>query len=249
VPLNDGRRVRTADPASKPTLTDTVHQSIRDRIILGEIQGGEMLIESQLAQEFGVSKTPIREALSLLSQAGFVEVIPRQGYRVTTISVKDVHEIYELRVLLEGEAAALAAQRAAPQDYAEFRKTMDRLSAEVEAKEGSLTALDVMRIDDAFHMGVAGLTKNSRLQTTIQRLLQQATRVRWTDPHLSPEGILAEGEGSERIYVALEQRDPNAARALMVDHVLHSKERVLEGILDPTPNQSIELRAHQARRR
>ncbi len=241
MPLSDGRRVQPAAISSKPSLTDRVHQTLQERIILGGVHGGQMLIESHLAEEFGVSKTPVREALSLLSQSGFVEVIPRQGYRVTAITVKDIHEIYELRVLLEGEAAALAAQRATPENYTKMRSEMSRLSQELEMKDEPLTALDVMTIDDAFHIGIAKLTQNTRLQATIRRLLQQATRVRWTDPHISPEGILAEGKGSERIYVALEQRDPHAARALMVDHVLHSKERVLQSLLDPTPNQEIEL--------
>lgn len=241
MPLFDGRRVRSADPAGKPTLVDAVHAQLRDRIILGEILGGDLLVESQLASEFGVSKTPVREALSLLSQEGFVEVIPRQGYRVTTISIKDIHEIYELRVVLEGEAAALAAQRGTPKEIAAFRERIGKMGSALGSESKSVSAADVMRLDDAFHMGIAQLAHNRRLSASVQRLLREAIRIRLADPHLSPEGILAEGEGTERIYDALEQGDSHAARALMVDHVLLSKERVLRGLLDPVSGPGIHI--------
>lgn len=200
-----------------------------------------MLVESQLAEEFGVSKTPVREALSLLSQAGFVDVIPHQGYRVTPITVQDIHEVYELRAIFEGEAAALAAQRATPEEVEVLRSKLNQMDLELDAKETQVTALDIIWIDDAFHVGIAGLTGNRRLAAAIQRLLREAMRLRFTDPHESPQGMLAEGKTSDAIYDALGQGDAQEARQLMLEHIMHSRDRVLQSLLDPARSRSIRI--------
>ena len=242
MPLSDGRRVQSAGPEAKPSLVDTVHMQLRERVILGEIEGGDMLVESQLAKEFGVSKTPVREALVRLSQEGYVEVIPRQGYQVTAICVKDIHEVYELRAVLEPEAAALAAQRATPEEHTAFRAEMGELSIELESKDGPVTTLDVMALDDAFHMGIANLTGNRRLAAAIKRLLREAMRLRFTDPHESPEGMLSEGHTTGAILEAVGKGKATTARQLMLEHIEQSKERGLAGLLNPLPGTKIHVR-------
>ncbi len=218
---------------TKPSLVDTVHQELRNQIILGDIQGGEVLVESKLAKLFGISKTPIREALVRLSQQGYVKVIPRQGYQVTSITVKDIHEIYELRSVLESEAAALAADRASVEDVQTLRGKIERTSAELSLKGGKVTALEVMGVDDAFHVGIATLAENGRLAAAIRRVLREAMRVRFSDPHESAEGLLSETRTANAILDAIESKDSATARELMLQHVAHSMNRVLGSLMDP----------------
>jgi len=87
-----GRTVRNIGASERLSLADRIFRSIRNKIITWQISSDQVLVEARLAEEYNVSKTPVREALALLSQEGLVEVIPRVGYRVTPISVQDVYE-------------------------------------------------------------------------------------------------------------------------------------------------------------
>ena len=91
--------------------TTLLYQQVREKIVSGEIKPGAFLTEAELAHEYGVSKTPVREALVLLGHEGFVESMPRIGHVVATFTVQDVLETFHLRSILEAEAAGQAAER------------------------------------------------------------------------------------------------------------------------------------------
>src|SRR3990172_115792 len=93
---------------------ERVYHALRREILTLGLGGGRVRVEGAGARRFAVSKTPVREALALLEQDGLVETLPRRGYLVTGITVRDVHELFEIRAALEGAAAELAATRIAP---------------------------------------------------------------------------------------------------------------------------------------
>ncbi|MCK4512177.1 GntR family transcriptional regulator [bacterium] len=239
--ISGGRSVRADGASAKVFLVDQLHEVIRGRIILGDFKGDDILVESRLAAEFDVSKTPVREALALLSQEGLVEVIPRQGYRVTPISIRDIHEIYELRVLLEGEDASLAAKRATAEEVAAFRDDIHRRATDLEMSHREILAEEVLALDDAFHSGIAELAGNRRLKEAVQRLLRDAMRLRMTDPYSSPDGLREEAAGTEQIYDALSRGDSDTARRILQEHVLHSKDRVMQNLVRRGGSESIRL--------
>ncbi len=105
-----------------------------------------------------------------------------------------------------------------------------------------LPTLDVMALDDAFHMGIANLTGNRRLAAAIKRLLREAMRLRFTDPHESPEGMLSEGHTTGAILEAVGKGKATTARQLMLEHIEQSKERGLAGLLNPLPGTKIHVR-------
>ena len=107
-----GRTVINYGMEAQMSLTDKLYFQILDSILSWAIKPGDLLVEARLAKEYNVSKTPVREALGLLSLEGFIEVIPRIGYRVTEVTPRDVHEVFALRTLLETEGVALAAKYA-----------------------------------------------------------------------------------------------------------------------------------------
>lgn len=193
---------------------------------------GDILVEARLAEEYGVSKTPIREALALLSQEGLVEVLPRLGYRVTGISLHDVHEVYHLRLLLEMEAAALAARRASQEEILGLRRRNDEWLERL-VIEGTPSLKSYTHFHDAFHLGVAILSRSGRLTRFIQSLLQDSTRIRIRDPLMSVEGFDEDRELAERITDALLARDELLARTTMEKHLAQSKARILTELNEP----------------
>ena len=97
---------------ARQSATGRVYAALKREILTCEIAPGTSLFEGQLAERLQVSKTPIRDALGMLVHEGFVQVQPRQGYRVSDITLGDVQEVFQMRMLLEPAAAELAAERA-----------------------------------------------------------------------------------------------------------------------------------------
>jgi len=229
---HSGRNVQGG--SNRVSLTDSIRADIRDRIVFSEIPAGEILVEARVAETYDVSKTPVREALGLLSQEGLIEVLPRVGYRVVPIGIHDVHEVFHLRFLLEPEAAALAARRGTEEDVLDLRQhnrsELDRLS-----KHKDLSLKSYVRFHDAFHLGVAALSGSERLARFIRSLLRDSTRVRIRDPWMGVEGLAEDREITERMTGVLLERDEAGARHLMEDHLTSSRARILEELSDPEP--------------
>lgn len=227
-----GRNVQRSTTSKRISLTDSVHDALRDRIIFSEIPAGEILAEGRLAEEHGVSKTPVREALALLSQQGLIEVLPRVGYRVTDISVQDVHDVFRLRSLLESDAAALAAKRAPQVDVLAFREwtsgELDRLDQEQHMSQKTYT-----QFHDAFHLGVTILAESTRLTRFVGSLLSDSTRIRVRDPLMSVEGFEEDRELTAQLTDALLSRDETLAAKLMREHLEQSKDRILTRLSNP----------------
>lgn len=232
IAAQSGRNVQRSSASRRVSLTDSIRVEIRDRIVFSEIPPNEILVEVRLAEEYGVSKTPVREALGLLSQEGLVEVMPRVGYRVTPIGVQDVHDVFHLRFLLEPEAAALAARRGTRDEVLDLRQRNLEELARL-AGEKSLPLRSYVRFHDAFHLGVAALSGSERLARFIRSLLRDSTRVRIRDPLMSVEGLTEDREVTEQVSEALLARDEKQVRRLMNDHLTSSKARILEELSDP----------------
>lgn len=103
-------------------LREVVIENIRDAILSGDFPAGMRLTELQLADEMGVSRTPIREAIRNLEQEGLVVMIPRRGAYVADVSIHDINEVYEIRTALETLAAGLAAERIEDSEIEEMDK-------------------------------------------------------------------------------------------------------------------------------
>ena len=152
-----GRQVRTNGTSDRIALTDQLYHAIRERILTWEIAPNDLLVEARLAEEYNVSRTPIRGALALLSQDGLIEVLPRVGYRVSSISVQDLHEIFDLRILLEGEAAFRAATIAVEEELETLLVTHEEWAGTLLANSSSRSPVDYLRFHDAFHLGIAAI--------------------------------------------------------------------------------------------
>ena len=225
-----GRKVRTGDPTDSISLVDWLFEEIRERILTWEYAPNDLLSEKKIGDEFEVSRTPVREALALLSQEGLLEVIPRIGYRVSSFSLQDVHEIFDMRLLLEGEAAARAAAVATEEELAMLQATHREWANALEQRP--VSALEYLKYHDAFHMGIAELAGSQRLARFIGQLLREGTRLRMSDPLMSNLGLESEQEDSTRLINALMDGDVDRARALQQEHIAESKRRALHWLVE-----------------
>lgn len=155
-------------------LRDVVFNTLRESILHGELKPGERLIEVALAEQLGVSRTPIREAIHKLEQEGLVNMIPRRGAQVASISEKNVHDVLEVRKALERLAAELAVARITPQEKIRLRQAETEFCASVGDKNLAVIA----QKDEAFHDAIYEATKNHKLQFVINNLREQMYRFR-----------------------------------------------------------------------
>ena len=140
-------------------LRDVVFNTLRQAILTGEMEPGERLMEIQLANKLGVSRTPIREAIRKLELEGLVIMIPRKGAEVAHITVKDMRDVLEVRSALEELATTLACKNVTPEHIEEL-KTANRV---FEAAIVSKDVVAIVNADVAFHNIIYSMTDNQRL--------------------------------------------------------------------------------------
>ncbi|MCC5979169.1 MAG: GntR family transcriptional regulator [Salinarimonas sp.] len=191
---------------------DTAYQKLLDAIRNGDLQPGARLIETELAIRFGVSRTPIREAIRQLEADGLVVHLPRLGAAVRSLDYAEVMELYEMRAVLESTAARLAARAASEVEIAELAA----LNAEM-AQAGDDTAL-VYGLNRQFHLTLLDAAKN-RFLTKSMAALQKTLLI------LGPS-TLAERERADEAIIehealldALRRRDCAGAEAIMRAHI------------------------------
>ena len=155
-------------------LRDVVFENLRNAILEGRLKSGQRLMEVQLAEQLGVSRTPIREAIRKLELEGLVIMLPRKGAYVADMSFKDLIDVLEVRASLEGLAASLASERRRDEDIA----GLERLAKEFEEciKNGDVDG--VLRKDVEFHEYIFSLANNKKLSHLINSLWEQVHRFR-----------------------------------------------------------------------
>src|SRR5512136_2381908 len=109
------------------TLREKILETIRDAIMSGGLKPGEKVAEPELAERFGISRTPIREAFRQLESEGYLHVVPRKGAVVATFSQRDVEEFYAIKSILEGYAARRACEKLTPREIEKLQAINDRL--------------------------------------------------------------------------------------------------------------------------
>jgi DNA-binding GntR family transcriptional regulator len=157
-----------------PNLKEAVYQRLKESIVRGEISAGSKIVETRISQKLGVSRTPLREAINRLEQDGFVKIIPRRGTFVHKQSVAEILESLEIREVLEGLAARLAARHATPDIIQKMKACFDDFSPKTVEKSIQSYALRNVR----FHHLVIQASQNRRLIALIRNLYDQMDMVR-----------------------------------------------------------------------
>ena len=155
-------------------LREVVCESLRDAIRRGVLKPGERLMEIQLAEELGVSRTPVREAIRKLELEGYVIMMPRRGTYVASMSIRDINEIFEIRTALESLSNGLAAERITDEELESLQRLLVMIGGYVE--EGNMDK--IVETDIEFHDLLYRAARNSRLVGIISNLREQLTRFR-----------------------------------------------------------------------
>ena len=205
------------------TLREQIVSSLRESIVKGELQSGQKLTEPELAEKLGISRTPIREAFRQLESEGFLTVIPRRGAVVSSITRKEIEDFYEIKSLLEGYAARVAAEKITKKDIDKLKKINEQL--EVLTDGDDVEAF--FRKNNEFHNTFIALCGNEKLMELRGDLVQKFLRFRLQA--LAVPGRLMESVKQHRIIIkALIKKDGRLAEAIVIEHSLLSGEELAE---------------------
>ncbi|MCB1895409.1 MAG: GntR family transcriptional regulator [Zoogloeaceae bacterium] len=196
-------------------LYQEVAERLRERIFAHELRPGTWIDEQAVADQYGISRTPLREALKVLAAEGLVTLKPRRGCYVTEISEQDLDEIFSVLALLEGQCAATTAETASDREInelVEMHRALERAAA-----SGDIDHF--FEGNQAFHARLQQITGNHWLQHCIEDLRKVVKLSRHHS--LFSEGRLEQSLGEhQRILEAFVARDPAQAEARMREHIL-----------------------------
>ena len=200
-------------------LRDSIYQALRQAILTGEFRPGQELREQVLAERYGVSRSPIRDALLRLVQESLVTVLSRHGYRVKAPSISDIEEILNLRSLIEPACAAAAA------------KASDTAAQALERFRGFVTQnfKEIRYIDynGSFHSAIAKSSGNERLAAVAFDLIQQFQLIVWTLPiNSNHKSVRRDCAEHEAMIDAIQAHDAERAFQLAHEHTEGTRERV-----------------------
>jgi DNA-binding GntR family transcriptional regulator len=220
---------RTREKIVPAQLEQRVYERLAEEIVSGALTPGEQLIESKLATAFGVSKTPVREALIRLQRDGLVEIEPYRGARVGEPSARDMVEISELRLLLEGRIVADIAR----EQPAEVIDTLDAALTAARRAFKSHDSLAVRAALTTFSDSLAAASDNSHLRTMLGGLRNKFMLIGNTSANL-PGRHERSIEEHQAILDAIKAGDADGAVAATVDHVRSIERAWLEtaGVAD-----------------
>lgn len=220
-----GNRLEPIKIDNYQPLRETVCEVLRNAIKRGILEPGERLMEVQLAEELGISRTPVREAIRKLEQEGYVIMMPRRGTYVSSLSVHDVKEIFEIRSALETLAAVLATMRIEPEELDKLRALLTEIEGHIEnSNMDKIVATDI-----EFHGLLYQVSRNERLVAIISNLMEQLARFRTLS--MSYPGRLQETLAEHRAMVeAIATGNEDAAREAAERHMEQAEETLLKAM-------------------
>jgi DNA-binding GntR family transcriptional regulator len=232
-------------PAQTPNSTvERLAAEIQARVLSGDVPVGSRLRQEALAEEFGVSRTPVREALRQLQATGIVELLPNRGAVVRGPSAREIREAYEVRAELEGLAAELASERISDRDLVQlreaealFRESVASLIERRARRPAPWRDESVwVRANDLFHQAILEAAGNRRLSDTIADLHRSFPRdLTWAALSQSSRLLAENVEQHAQILEAIERRDRAEARRRMIEHIRSAGELVTLNFEEAVP--------------
>lgn len=204
-------------------LRDVVFENLREAILEGKLSPGQRLMEVQLAEQLGVSRTPVREAIRKLELEGLVVMLPRKGAYVANMSLKDILDVLEIRASLEGLAASLAAERISDEDI----KKLETIASEFEESAKNLDVEELLKKDVEFHECIFKATNNKRLHQLITTLWEQVYRFRVTYVSYDDSSLNLAKE-HKLILKAIKKGDIELAKKYATEHIENAEQFMIE---------------------
>lgn len=203
-----------------PSSTDLAYSFIKSAIMSGDLRAGDRIKEELIAERIGVSRTRIRHAIQTLTAQGFVSTLHNSGARVADWSLQDLDEITQMRALLEGFGAGIAARKVTVHDLAALEElTLDMEAAACRGSREDLEA--ITELNSRFHMAIIAASDNRRLAEVIGNLAHPLL-VQRRFSAFSPERLRRSMDHHREIIDALRSGSPDWATNIMRAHILAS---------------------------
>jgi DNA-binding GntR family transcriptional regulator len=203
------------------SIRDRVYNHLKQEIFNSQIPEDAILVESRLAEQIGISRTPIREALHFLEKEGLLEIIPRAGYRVRKIDWDEVEEIVEIRKVVEALAAKWAIKRIKREEMEAMKNNLSQSEAAIARGELELFP----ELDAQFHEILARASRSKRLIDLIQALRSDMLRYRIRSLHRKDTASLALA-GHRYIFECVAGRDSKGVQLAVHTHLDDAKENI-----------------------
>jgi DNA-binding GntR family transcriptional regulator len=200
--------------AKAVSKTQMAYDNILNSILYGTYPPGTLLPEREISEQLKISRTPVKDALNRLAFEGYVEMYPDRGTVVSKVGLSDILELYEIRVVLEGLSAKLAAARRTDADLTELRKTLDSHKLLIKNGDTNNTVHE-----DNFHMCIAKASRNNRLLSQVQIIVRQCQRASIFHNQRSVERMQRSIEQHEKVYEVLAAGDAEEAEKAMCAHI------------------------------
>lgn len=210
-------------PVRRLSLYEAVTQRLREMVLEGELAPGSRISEKQLCEIFDVSRTPLREALKVLANEGLVELLPNRGAKVTEVTLREVVDLFEVMVVLEGLSGELLVARASNADIAEIRTMHQRMIELYQRHERA----EYFLLNQDIHRRLTEIAGNSVLLELETSLSVKITRARYMANMLMGRWDESASE-HELIIEALEKRDAQALSAAMRMHMRKTGDAVIQ---------------------
>ncbi|WP_051791638.1 GntR family transcriptional regulator [Amycolatopsis jejuensis] len=223
-------------PAPKTTrahTVDTIAESLTERINNGEFDAGSWIRQAEIAKEYDVSRTPVTVALSRLEAVGLVERLANRGFRIRVPSTRDIIEVHEVRGVLEGHAAGLAAARITEEQLGNLFESVEALRKIVTELRADEASPDSCRprwheAHTLFHRTVFAAAGNNRLVESAELLHHRLPRnISWLAMGGDPRLLTRNAQQHEEIAQAIDQGDSDRARTLAIAHMESARDLVL----------------------
>lgn len=209
-------------PASSRLTTTTVAEAaadaLRHRIVSGELPEGFQLRQDALAEEFGVSRIPVREALLQLEGEGLVRIVPRKGAIVSELSIAEIAELFELRGLLEPILLKKSAPKLTEADFAQLDEILSEYGKELRTKNPARWG----ELNTRLHGLLMSKAGQPRTNAIVQSLLQQTDRYTRLQLSLSPDSCRRAEEEHEELVRLCKKGDIRGAATLLKQHIDHT---------------------------
>jgi DNA-binding GntR family transcriptional regulator len=210
------------------SLHDELVERLRDMVTDGELKPGDKVPEQALCDRFGVSRTPLREALKVLASEGLMQITPGRGTRVAALSESEIDELFPVLGALEGLAGSLAVERMTPGDLAELRALHDQMMGHFRQRRQA----PYLRLNRAIHEKIFAIAGNAALFELYRQLLVRVHSLRFVVKKTAAQWSRAVKD-HERVMAAFTARDGERVAAILRDHLSDTAANIARSSIAP----------------
>jgi DNA-binding GntR family transcriptional regulator len=216
-------------PLSKNNLSDQIFHLIGNKIVHNDLKPGELIYETQISKELGVSRSPVRDALRMLEQIWLVERTPKGSYQVTELSLEKIQHLYETAIVIYQFVFSKAAENVSPDDFTKLDKLMTKLEKSIEGNDFELYITHVTKMANKL-LKIAG---NPMIERIATELMPTAERVQWASITSMPDQLKTVVTHLRRGYENIIKQDPVEAANAFKDFCAAHIEVVVANLQKP----------------